>query len=41
MKKFIWGITGVSGDRTIFASDENDAITKIIAQIGSQNFWIA
>jgi hypothetical protein len=41
MQTYIWGIKGVSGDKVVQASSKEDAITKILAQIGSQGFWIA
>jgi hypothetical protein len=40
MKKYIWGINGQSGDKILYATDDNDAIQKIIAQVGSSaDFW--
>ena len=41
MKTYIWGIKGVSGDRMVTAASREDAITKILSQIGSQGFWIS
>ena len=41
MQTFIWGIKGQSGDPSVTATSKQEAITKIISIISSQNFWIS
>lgn len=41
MQTFIWGIKGQSDDRSVTAPSKQEAITKILSMIGSQNFWIS
>ena len=41
MNTYIWGLNNESGNRTVNASSREEAIHKILTQVGSQSFWIS